>query len=1521
MENDGLTYLKEVAKYFMDFLETDFHKKKNPRRTIKQRNEDNLLVGIRLDKYPSFNDAIWKSIKDCFGSKTLKQIPKGTYKSNISANLIDLIKYQMKNVGVEKSDTLGEKIANIVENYALSYKDEFDKALTTALDEAAKIIRAVLVSPFIGSISKSLESAGIGDENSIYLMEEELTSILVSAIESKVSDIIKRLIAGETVEITDELKTVLDTGEIKITLLSFFESYQVTDLFNEIFEISRNKNILETQELYLYFCDITFNGVKYPIFYIPLDFQKQGDSFIVEFDAHVYINKKAIEFIVQEYRNMTNKIGDLKTVKERIIYLANHADDFNIIMSEILSEIVGFFEIDANINLADSSSQTAKSLHVRISNACYLSLFDKSDEAVVNDYEEILRLLSEEDSELAKAFQKIIEDFIQKDPESYNSRVEEEWDRLDTDEKLVFESPIPLNEEQRQILIAIKHHGCNYVTVSGPPGTGKSHTITAIVCDCVLNNKTVLVLSDKKEALDVVEDKISSTLNKVRHDKNFQNPILRLGKTGSTYARILSPAVINNIKTHYRAVRNDSEKLNQGIARAVTSLKEEVELEILVSKEIDINDIARYFVLAKYYEEEGLPIDLGEFLSNPDSCVELEEFRQIFGRLNKAFCIGSTNDICRALSHLNIPTTACHETETLRKLIWLSNEFLGIAAKVNKQFANISPLTRCENINDTNFIKLQEFIQSYNTLKSGLFGYLFKGRKVRALNIRFRTELPIFNIEEPHKHLDLLQSISSIYDYAKANRPKENGISYDFLSVIDAILKKETVRKQYAAFASIDEDIKYLYENLIRYPISTKLLGINIAHLASCSSNKLITMGDDEFKQLVLFITLKQKLDKIFLNIPETDFETAKSKIEKLVTIQMTYKMDERVIEFSQNNRATAATLRKIIQKKQKFPRDEFSKLRESFPCILAGIRDYAEYIPLQPEIFDLVIIDEASQVSIAQAFPALLRAKKVLILGDKKQYSNVKAAQARTDTNREYLSNLRDTFIKNVSNEPQKLVRQAHFNIKTSILEFFEFISNFSIQLNKYFRGYKEIISYSNRHFYEGSLQVMKIRGKVIDDVLKFEFIKHDGKDENAPKSNSLEINFLIDELKSLKDAGNKSSVGIITPHTNQQKLILEAVSKLPDRDYYFEELNLKIMTFDTCQGEERDIIYYSMVATAEIDRLWGVFIKDLNAVDIEEDGKIKVQRLNVGFSRAKERMHFVVSKPLDAFKGSIGEALRHYWNELEEARKEPLPDAVDPKSPREKEVLNWITQTKFWQQNKGIGRTSLVPQFNIGEYLRQLDPTRTYQHPRYKVDFLLVHKNEEGWEHKIVIEYDGFKEHFAKHGEVNEFNYNQYYSSEDVYRQKIIESYGYKFIRINKFNCGKNPIETLDRRLLAVTTEKNSEVDVLRSIHETIDHIQNNGAKECPKCKVIRDGEEYKDPACSTGYGRICVYCKKIKATRAEPYGESPTDARKICPKCKSSMILRNGRYGKFYGCSRYPNCPATAPYKLRIPVESRQ
>jgi hypothetical protein len=51
---DPIAFVKELAAYYMDFLETDFHRRKNPKRSIRLRNSDNLLVGINLARYPAF---------------------------------------------------------------------------------------------------------------------------------------------------------------------------------------------------------------------------------------------------------------------------------------------------------------------------------------------------------------------------------------------------------------------------------------------------------------------------------------------------------------------------------------------------------------------------------------------------------------------------------------------------------------------------------------------------------------------------------------------------------------------------------------------------------------------------------------------------------------------------------------------------------------------------------------------------------------------------------------------------------------------------------------------------------------------------------------------------------------------------------------------------------------------------------------------------------------------------------------------------------------------------------------------------------------------------------------------------------------------------------------------------------------------------------------------------------------------------------------------------------------------------
>lgn len=355
--------------------------------------------------------------------------------------------------------------------------------------------------------------------------------------------------------------------------------------------------------------------------------------------------------------------------------------------------------------------------------------------------------------------------------------------------------------------------------------------------------------------------------------------------------------------------------------------------------------------------------------------------------------------------------------------------------------------------------------------------------------------------------------------------------------------------------------------------------------------------------------------------------------------------------------------------------------------------------------------------------------------------------------------------------------------------------------------------------------------------------------------------------------------------------------------------------MTFDTCQGEERDLIFYSMVATHEVDRLWGVFIKDLANVDLEEEGRIKAQRLNVGFSRAKECVHFVLSKDLAEYSGSVGEALRHYQSALAEAKKEHDVKEVDSKSQMEPAILNWFYQTSFWHENKD--RLELIPQFEIGKYLRQLD--KTYSHPAYRVDFLLVYRDDGGRDRKFVIEYDGFREHFKDLPGINANNYQDYYSDEDVYRQKVLEGYGYDFLRVNRFNIGKNPVTVMDERLHALLKTEEAQSASITSIHSSIEGLHNGEMKECPKCKTLHNLEEFRDPTLTSGYGRFCRHCKAkptptaATARHKQKVVSSPIEfGTQPCPKCNSKMVMRSGRYGKFYGCTKFPYCKGTRQMK---------
>jgi len=1555
------SFVKEVAKYFMNFLETDFKKRRIPKRNVIQKTQKGLKVGIDLEKYPKLKKVFSGYLNNGFKKQTLK-IKKGEYVNNVPGNLFDLIETRIEKYSKKDLDIIFKKVEKLAQEKKTLYLKEYDKFLEETKEDTKNIFSRNLIISLLDDLDKPLKNLDIADENSKFQLEMDVTDSIFTIFENKYIEILKNFFQDPEFNFKNELQEIIKISEIKEGLILFFKEFVIGDAFFDIYQLYRNNKLIDKTEIYLYFYEISLGNEKFPIFYIPITIIREEGEFIFQFENRVFVNIKAVDFVVQGFNLQTEGKATLTGEFDRILYI-NGEENFLSILEKYILKIENFFKLNKNIDLRNSELQKSGNFLTSLSNKGYLYLFDKSDEALINDYEEILN----DDGDIIDNFSSLLNGFIEKNPVSFIKEVDDEWHEKNTSQKLIFESPIPLNDEQKQVLIALQKPDCTFMILEGPPGTGKSHTITAIICKALLEEKSVLVLSDKKEALDVVEDKISNTLNKIRHEDDFQNPILRLGKTGNKFYKIVQGQTIQKIKEHCNAYKYKKDEYEEIRKKCFCDLEENIKENIDYFEGIDIKDVKFYFKnferlsninwfnSPEEYDIDLLKIKKGiqeickhndklkinrkllndinyNLLKEYKTCLDsLDKLEETFKKQNPDIDIALlfeefdshqpyNKDILSSLASLKLTlfdlNVLCEGKSILADLFNSKKElnidvlvwrldiintsldlFLESKKFLGKNFNNYSIFSNFEFPNGVNsekaIFELKEYIDKLNKIKMPVVGYLFKNSEVENMTRKLKETFNYFEINKPQTSLKDIQIVSDLFNFinkkilSESEKKKDGDVFVNFvfnilidllnknneecLSIYKEVKKlqeKNVIKKEFletfqSSFKNIDnleyeiqkvswnikvfeqikniKDVIYSLSGIIpeeikidsrkekcsiffnnkevkkfltqyiekienlrdfkkdidfllgikeNYPNFSERIDLNISiKNINRTSSILLDYTDKEIEEYLKHKRLQLKIEKSFSNQPEDKFANLINNIEDLTTAQMTFFLDKRIIEYTQNHASDVETLKNIIRKKQKFPKDLFKDLKKAFPCILAGIRDYAEFIPLEKDLFDLIIIDEASQVSIAQALPALVRGKKIIVLGDDKQFSNVKANNASKVINQELKKKVQSTFLEERLNGLDRngwLSKvELNFDIKNSILKFSRFIRNYECQLKKHFRCYPEIISYSDKNFYDNTLQCMKIRGKQIGDVIKIDIIDHDGKFDKNKNTNELEVEHIIKKIKEFKEAGLEQSLGIITPHREQVALFVDKINELSEKDWFWGKCKLKIMTFDTCQGEERDYIFYSMVATKEKDRLNWIFLKDFSSISDEVDGTIKSQRMNVGFSRAKECIHFVLSKPIEDFQGEIRNAILHYQKELKLGERKIIQEMDSKMEYRVDEIFH---NTKFYKENKE--KLEFIPQFELGKYLKQLN--NDYKHPNYKVDFLLLFND-----FKIVIEYDGFREHFIDREEVNEFNYKYYMKEDDIYRQKVLEGYGYKFLRINRFNIGDDPVEELNNRL----------------------------------------------------------------------------------------------------------------------------
>lgn len=1430
-------FFKKLAQYYAEFLSTDFKKQRLPRRRLQNSDAQGRLVGIPLRKYPGFQQRLWEELAKPIGAGISMNVSRGTWRSALPKAVAEAIETY---IGGITQDQLDEVVDDILTRVQTASKQEKTDPVV-AFEKFVEDVRAALAKRIIGPLLDKMEGFFARTENkpieSLSELLDQLSARLSSGLENSAGAAFSALLVdGSAVPIEEVLRDQLEVLVVRTQLQAFFDSFSASDLYVELSDLVRSSRLIDNVDFYMHIAEIHHGGHVFPSFYIPFTAERTENGFSIMSETRLYANKRAIDFVAQEVAKSEGRASNPSPLNERIFYLSPDQRPVGV-AQKIFDEVAGAFNLRAEIDFKQPRDQEIKSAYVAATNRLSFSIFDRSDESMVNDYEALITGI-ETNGEVVDFFKSLIDDFLLSNPVPIRGDVEREWDEMTMPQRLVFDSPLPLAEEQRKLLSAIKHHKSRFIAGEGPPGTGKSHTITAVAFDLILGGKSVLVLSDKKEALDVVEDKLNQALSKVRPSEDFPNPILRLGKDASNYAHLLKKSAIERLQVNQGVVRQKRPERERALSAERENLTAGLEKTVEAYAKIDLLEIAE------------LERDIAKLVAlAPDAAAILAD------------------DRCSSLAHdVGIVAGHVRQNQNLTNLLRAQ----GVRPSRLLQISTIEKILRASGFAAADFGEVRKFstqkldalneaIERIENLKKPIFGYLLAGKHLRRVAKNLREQCNIIS-ERPDRDLPRLRSLRNNFSNLREELAATE-IEGEFETAVFLVLTGMVDAEAPAlASTSVLEAVRRLDE------------AVSLSHpmFEAARDHFYAALTDDRAGKLAVVCRLGElkireaDVSARFSAVPKVNYISSKAKIESLNTQHLAERIDERLIEFHDNKKNDAMALGKIIREKQRFPIDKFADIQRAFPCIIAGLRDYAEFIPLEREIFDLVIIDEASQVSIAQALPAIIRAKKVLVLGDRNQFGNVKTSNASKEVNAAFMQDLLRAFAEDFEGASESVRTKIDlFNVKSSVLDFIEPISNFSIQLKKHFRSYPEMIGFSSKYFYGDSLQVMKIRGKPIEEVIEFDGVAHDGLIDKR-NVNVLEAKRIVERLSELLELESPPSVGVVTPHTEQQSYIAKLCGDHSRAEEFYKKLRLKVMTFDTCQGEEREIIFYSLVATEEKDRLAYIFPSKLDRDESAEvDHNLRLQRLNVGLSRGQERLVFVHSKPTEQYASALRVALQHYRNEVERAKSLPTADDVDSASPMEQKVVHWLSQVPIIRDLGGD--CEVIAQFELGRYLRQLDPS--YRHPDYRVDFLIRVKLD-GRQHQLVLEYDGFEFHFDKDAAVSAINsstWRSYLTADDLEREKVLESFGVQMIRLNRFNTGKDPVATIDallREKLEGLINGGGPHDLVAKMAaragEIEEGLKSGKFKRCRKCDRDLPVEMFADDAAKTGVGRHCRECK---------------------------------------------------------------
>jgi len=980
-------------------------------------------------------------------------------------------------------------------------------------------------------------------------------------------------------------------------------------------------------------------------------------------------------------------------------------------------------------------------------------------------------------------------------------------------ENLIF----PADSTQHQAISAVL--GGKSVVIQGPPGSGKSQTIANLIAEAVAKNKRILFVAEKRAAIDAVVDRLdrkglSGVVLDLHGDpdkKTIAKDLLAVVKAHS-FPPQLSNANLKTLVAAKKGLNDRWDWLSSDSAIEGPNSQNFSNLQLL----IELGEL-RSMVVPEHInliESNLWRLDRLSAIERDEICQSLLRLEQL-GYFEKSF---HQFNLLERLPGIITPA----DFESFQKSLMAFSEFSNspywkqmvdhLSTIFNQELSTsesvknaVGPLrTYIENQNIFDMGHFEEILAHKNSLlpssqyrsaeSVGLISGYFKKKKSREILLSFvklgrqaddssilaRIDslsefLKLANRNEDSRDslIRVLDELDTIENYvgeiASAYKIVKRHLRHSDLELSSNLYEfRKQIDQYYGLLAEVAKlpEIQGLLSSLEKYslaPVFQVLISNNFedgelehfwnyAWLTSCLESST--------KKISNFSLDSAKLDSQINSFADLDGKHLEGNVGKILT-----NLSSRVHSLPDADRQLL--VRESMKKAGHLP---FRRLLQQIPQSILALKPVmamsplavSQLLPCIPELFDLVIFDEASQIRPHDAITSIYRAKQLVVAGDRFQLPPTEFGERAIE---DELS----------GSDEESVFEEAATTGMESILTTAVAVFNHNVKpLGLHYRSNDErLISWSNFNIYRKAgeeLFTFPSRAIDADKTLRYTYLP-DVKISSMQMPNEAEVQAVKEAVLNHVRSTPELTLGVIAfgiRHAVRLQDTFNILERESDLFYQWKSSwtvkqdQFFIKNIERVQGDERDAIIITPGYAPNLDGSVPLQFGTLN----RQGGE---RRLNVAASRAKEYVHLITSMKSSQIEmsrtksASIG-LLRSYLEFMENGGKliEPIVGFETATTPFEAEILEAL-------RNRG-----LEVDCQVGD-------------SGFKIDFAIRDSKTNAY--VLAIEADGATYHSSA-----------YARERDYMRQRILEDRGWRFVRIWSTDWWRDPESQVNRVLTAL-------------------------------------------------------------------------------------------------------------------------